>query len=127
MRKVKNNPKKVSSDVVLVTISEKDLFINAFCNMDVDSLVVLLDEDLDYGDINKWVFIESIRNKMEFFKLRKDTGFIQAESRCTGCNFGLNVLTFSGDYSGVQWAVRLEVDEGEITSIYECGLFKEIC
>ena len=127
MGSLKNKLKSITTEKVLESISEEDLFINAFCEMDVDSLVDLLDEGLDYGDINKWVFIESIRNKMEFFKLRKDTGFIQAESRCTGCNFGLNVLTFSGNYSGVQWAVRLEVDEREITSVYECGLFKEIC
>ena len=57
MRKVKNNPKNVSSDMVLVTISEKDLFVNAFCKMDIDSLVDLLDEDLDYGDENKWSFL----------------------------------------------------------------------
>ena len=127
MGSLKSELKSITTEKVLESISEEDLFINAFCEMDVDSLVDLLDEGLDYGEINKWVFIEYIRNKMEFFKLRKDTGFVQAESRCTGCNFGLNVLTFSGDYSGVQWAVRLEVDEGEITSIYECGLFKEIC
>ena len=127
MGSLKSELKSITTEKVLESISEEDLFINAFCEMDVDSLVDLLDEGLDYGENNKWVFIEYIRNKMEFFKLRKDTGFVQAESRCTGCNFGLNVLTFSGNYSGVQWAVRLELDEREITSVYECGLFKEIC
>ena len=124
MRKVKNNPKNVSSDVVLVTISEKDLFINAFCNMDVDLLVGLLDEGLDYGDINKWVFIESIRNKMEFFKLRKDTFFKHVNGKCQGCSKGLDVVVFSGNYSNVQWSIRLDVVEGEIKSVYECAKFE---
>jgi hypothetical protein len=124
MRKVKNNPKKVSSDVVLVTISEKDLFINAFCNMDVDSLVDLLDEELDYGGENKWSFIEIIRNKMEFFKLRKDTLFKYVNGKCQGCSKGLDVLVFSGNYSNVEWSIRLDVIEGEITSVYECAKFE---
>ena len=124
MRKVKNNPKNVSSDMVLVTISEKDLFVNAFCKMDIDSLVDLLDEDLDYGDENKWSFIEVIRNKMEFFKLRKDTSFKHVNGKCLGCSKGLNVVVFSGNYSNVQWTIRLDIVEGEITSVYECAKFE---
>ena len=114
----------VSSDVVLVTISEKDLFLNAFCNMDVDSLVDLLDEELDYGGENKWSFIEIIRNKMEFFKLRKDTLFKYVNGKCQGCSKGMDVVVFSGNYSNVEWSIRLNIVEGEITSVYECAKFE---
>jgi hypothetical protein len=92
--------------------------------MDIDTLVELLGEDLDYGEVNKWGFIEDIRVKMEFFKLRKDTFFNYNKGRCLGCSKGLNVVVFSGNYSNVQWSIRLDVVEGEIKSVYECAKFE---
>jgi hypothetical protein len=124
MKKVKNKSKVCSVDLLVKPNSEEVLFVNAFCNMDVDSLVDLLDEDLDYGDENKWSFIEIIRNKMEFFKLRKDTFFKHVNGKCQGCSKGLDVVVFSGNYSNVQWSIRLDVVEGEIKSVYECAKFE---
>lgn len=124
MIKVKNNSIVLSSQGAQEFISEEALFLNAFCNMDVDSLVDLLDEELDYGDENKWSFIEIIRNKMEFFKLRKDTFFKHVNGKCQGCSKGLDVLVFSGNYSNVEWSIRLDIVEGEITSVYECAKFE---
>jgi hypothetical protein len=124
MKKVKNKSKVSPIDLVVKPISEEVLFVNAFCKMDIDSLVDLLDEDLDYGDENKWSFIEIIRNKMEFFKLRKDTFFKHGNGKCQGCSKGLDVVVFSGNYSNVQWSIRLDVVEGEITSVYECAKFE---
>jgi len=124
MKKVKNKSKVSSVDLVVKPISEEVLFVNAFCKMDIDSLVLLLDEDLDYGDENKWSFIENLRNKMEFFKLRKDTFFKHVNGTCHGCSKGLDVVVFSGNYSNVQWSIRLDVVEGEITSVYECAKFE---
>ena len=124
MDSIKKKLNSNTTEKVLPPISQVDLFINAFCKMDVDSLVDLLDEDLDYGDENKWSFIEIIRNKMEFFKLRKDTFFKHVNGKCQGCSKGLDVLVFSGDYSKVEWSIRLDVVGGEITSVYECAKFE---
>ena len=124
MKKVKNKSKFSSVDLVVKPNSEETIFINVFCKMDIDSLVVLLDEDLDYSDENKWSFIENLRNKMEFFKLRKDTFFKHINGKCNGCSKGLDVVVFSGNYSNVQWSIRLDVVEGEIKSVYECAKFE---
>ena len=124
MRKVKNNSIVVSSQGAQEFISEEALFLNAFCKMDIDSLVGLLDEELDYGDENKWSFIENLRNKMEFFKLRKDTLFKYVNGKCQGCSKGMDVVVFSGNYSNVEWSIRLNIVEGEITSVYECAKFE---
>jgi len=124
MKKVKNKSKVCSVDLLVKPNSEEVLFVNAFCKMDIDSLVGLLDEDLDYGDENKWSFIENLRNKMEFFKLRKDTFFKHVNGKCQGCSKGLDVVVFSGNYSNVQWSIRLDVVEGEIKSVYECAKFE---
>ena len=124
MKKVKNKSKVCSVDLLVKPNSEEDLFVNAFCKMDIDLLVDLLDEDLDYGDENKWSFIENLRNKMEFFKLRKDTFFKHVNGKCQGCSKGLDVVMFSGNYSNVQWSIRLDVVEGEIKSVYECAKFE---
>jgi len=124
MASIKKKIKSNNTEKVLTPISEEALFVNAFCKMDIDFLVNLLDEGLDYGDENKWSFIESIRNKMEFFKLRKDTFFKHVNGKCQGCSKGLNVVVFSGNYSNVKWSIRLDVIEGEITSVYECAKFE---
>jgi len=124
MKKVKNKSKVCSVDLLVKPNSEEVLFVNTFCKMDIDSLVGLLDEDLDYGDENKWSFIENLRNKMEFFKLRKDTFFKHVNGKCQGCSKGLDVVVFSGNYSNVQWSIRLDVVEGEIKSVYECAKFE---
>lgn len=124
MIKVKNNSIVLSSQGAQEFISEEVLFVNAFCKMDIDSLVDLLDEDLDYGVENKWSFIENLRNKMEFFKLRKDTFFKHVNGKCQGCSKGLDVVVFSGNYSNVEWSIRLDIVEGEITSVYECAKFE---
>ena len=124
MKKVKNKSKVSSVNLAVKPNSEEVLFVNAFCKMDIDSLVGLLDEDLDYGDQNKWSFIENLRNKMEFFKLRKDTFFKHANGKCQGCSKGMDVVVFSGNYSNVQWSFRLDVVEGDITSVYECAKFE---
>ena len=124
MKKVKNKSKVSSVNLAVKPNSEEVLFVNAFCKMDIDSLVDLLDEDLDYGDENKWSFIENLRNKMEFFKLRKDTFFKHVNGKCQGCSKGLDVVVFSGNYSKVQWSILLDVVEGEITSVYECAKFE---
>jgi len=123
MKKVKNKSKVCSVDLLVKPNSEEVLFVNAFCKMDIDSLVLLLDEDLDYGDENKWSFIENLRNKMEFFKLRKDTFFKHVNGKCQGCSKGLDVVVFSVNNSNEDWSIRLDVIEGEITSVYECVEF----
>ena len=88
MKKVKNYSFDITHHEVQESISEHALFVKSFCNMDINSLVDLLDEDLDYGEENKWSFIENIRNKMEFFKLRKDTSFKPVNGKCLGCSKG---------------------------------------
>ena len=93
--------------------------------MDIASIVDLLDEDLDYGDGNKWSFIEGLRTKMEFYKLRKDTYFNYAKGTCHGCSRGLDVVVFKGNYSNVEWSFRINIEDDKITSVYECGLFEE--
>jgi|TARA_B110000967_G_scaffold178797_1_gene193849 hypothetical protein len=124
MRKVKNSLIVDAVALVYEPSSEGTFFVKFFCEMDIDSLVDLLEEDLDYGDENKWSFIENIRNKMEFFKIRKDTFFKHVNAKCQGCSKGLDVVVFSGNYSNVQWSIRLDVVEGKIKSVYECAKFE---
>ena len=124
MRKVKNYSIDITHHEVQESISEHALFVKSFCNMDIDYLVDLLDEAIDYGEENKWSFIEGLRNRMEFFKLRKDTYFIYTNGICLGCNTGFDILVFKGNYSNVEWSFRLDIDDGKITSVYECSTFK---
>ena len=92
MRKVKNHSIVVPSYSEQEPISKDALFVKAFCEMDIEGLADLLDENIEYPEDNKWLFVEDLRNKMAFFKLRKDTYFQSSRGLCTGCSIGKEVL-----------------------------------
>ena len=123
MRKVKNHSIVVSSYSAHEPISKESLFVKAFCKMDIEGLANLLNENIEYADDNKWLFVEDLRNKMEFFKLRYDTYFQSSRGLCTGCSIGKEILIFKGNHSGVDWSFCLESENGVIKSINECATF----
>ena len=123
MRKVKNHSIVVPSYSEQEPISKDALFVKAFCEMDIEGLADILDENIEYPEDNKWLFVEDLRNKMAFFKLRKDTYFQSSRGLCTGCSIGQEVLIFKGNHSGVDWSFCLETENGLTKSIYECATF----
>jgi len=96
--------------------------INAFSTMNLSILVDLLDEDKDYEDVNKWRFIDMIKNKLEYLKSCGDTFLKKIPSKCMGCNYGKETITFQGNISKRKLSLMFEIEGGTIIDIYECGI-----
>lgn len=99
------------------------LVLDAFQNMDYHKLNDLLDEEAYYEDMKKTAFIYK---QMQIFKeLRKkeDIYLNLSTNICTGClcNDPQPVFVFTGNNSGLKYAIIVEFTEGEITDIYRCS------
>lgn len=123
MKKLNKNNRQISPSKSIQEYPDLAKFEILFCKMDIEGLADLLDENIEYPEDNKWLFVEDLRNKMAFFKLRKDTYFQSSNGVCTGCSIGKEVLIFKGNHSGVAWSFCLETENDLIKSIYECATF----
>ncbi len=95
--------------------------LEAFQNMDYHKLNDLLDEEAYYEDMKKTAFIYK---QMQIFKeLRKkgDTNLLISTNICTGCLCSEPVFVFTGNNSGLKYAIYVQFTEGEITDIFRCS------
>ncbi|GAB4162930.1 MAG: hypothetical protein Tsb0033_22490 [Winogradskyella sp.] len=95
--------------------------LDAFQNMDYHCLNDLLDDEAYYEDMKKTAFIHQ---QMQIFKeLRKkgDTHLLISTNICTGCLCSEPVFVFTGNNSGLKYAIYVQFTEGEITDIFKCS------
>ncbi len=97
------------------------LVLDAFQNMDYHKLNDLLDEEAYYEDMKKTAFI--YKQMQIFKKLRKkgDTYLNLSTNICTGCLCSEPVFVFTGNTSGLKYAVYVQFTQGEITDIFRCS------
>lgn len=89
--------------------------------MDYHKLNDLLDEECCYVDMKKTAFIYK---QMQIFKeLRKkgDTHLHLSTNICTGCLCSEPIFVFTGNHSGLDYAIYVQFTESEITDIYRCS------
>ena len=96
--------------------------VTAFSDMNIDKLVELLDEDIDYQDLDKWRFLALIKKKFEKFKKQEDTYLLRDFSQCMGCSFGTFGFVFKGNRSKRKWSLVFKVEVGVLIDIYECNM-----
>jgi hypothetical protein len=94
--------------------------LEVFQNMDYHKLNELLDEEAYYEDMKKTAFKYQ---QMQIFKeLRKkgETYLNLSTNICTGClcSDPKPVFVFTGNTSGLKYAIFVEFTDGEITDIY---------
>jgi len=97
------------------------LVLEAFQNMDYHKLNDLLDDEAYYEDMKKTAFIYK---QMQIFKeLRKkgDTNLLISTNICTGCLCSEPVFVFTGNNSGLKYAIYVQFTEGDITDIFRCS------
>ncbi|WP_417371241.1 hypothetical protein [Gelidibacter japonicus] len=95
--------------------------LDAFQNMDYHKLNDLLDDEAYYEDMKKTAFIY---HQMQIFKeLRKkgDTHLLISTNICTGCLCSEPVFVFTGNNSGLKYAIYVQFTESEITDIFRCS------
>lgn len=95
--------------------------LEAFQNMDYHKLNDLLDEEAYYEDMKKTAFIYKQMQIFKELQKRGDTYLNLSTNICTGCLCSEPVFVFTGNTSGLKYAVYVQFTQGEITDIYRCS------
>lgn len=97
--------------------------LDAFQNMDYHKLNDLLDEEAYYEDMKKTDFIYQQMQIFKEFRKKGDTNLLLSTNICTDClcNDPQPVFVFTGNTSGLKYAIFVEFTEGEITDIFSCS------
>ena len=98
--------------------------VTAFAEMDIEKLVELLDEEIEYQDTGKWRFLAIIKKQFQNFKKEGDTYLFQQPSRCLGCSYGRFGFVFTGNESMKMWSLVFQIENGFLTDIYECNMME---
>ncbi len=114
--------KRIEKTISIAEKENNERIINAFSTMNLSILADLLDEDKDYEDVNKWRFIDIIKDKFEYLKSCGDTFLKKIPSKCMGCKYGKATITFQGNISKKKLSLMFEIEGGIIMDIYECGM-----
>lgn len=97
------------------------LVLDAFQNMDYHKLNDLLDDEAYYEDMKKTAFIYKQLQIFKELRKKEDTYLNLSTNICTGCLCSEPVFVFTGNTSGLKYAIFVEFTEGEITDIYRCS------
>ena len=96
--------------------------VAAFSEMNIEQLVELLDEEIEYEDLGKWRFLSLIKKQFEEFKKQGNAYLLQDPSQCMGCSFGTFGFVFKGNRSKRKWSLVFKVEDGQLVDIYECNM-----
>lgn len=106
---------------------KKETIVKAITEMDLESLKLILDENLTYQDATKEMFLSKLEEIFNEFKNSKDT--LQSHSGKCGSkdcsNHNKNGMLFCGRNSGKYFNLIIEDDENEnVKDLYYCNVFK---
>lgn len=113
-------------DVIMFN-RKKETIVKAITEMNLESLNLILDENLTYQDASKEMFLSKLEEIFYEFKKNNDT--LQLYSgRCGSkdcSNFDKNGMLFCGRNSGNHFNLIIEEDENEnVKDLYYCNVFK---
>ena len=106
----------------------KQKFIEACENLDASIFEPLISEQDYFEDLDKYRFLEKLRNIVNSVKLRGvlDTKLVM--SHCSGCELGHATYEFHSK-EGFEFSYLIMEKDGEVTDIFQCyqseGLWKD--
>ena len=114
-------------DVIYIksNLSQRELIVKAISEMDIDSLEILVENQLR-NDIRE-AFIEKIKLEFKKFKENEDTHLIAYSGKCNAatCNNYRNTgYSFTGNVSNTFYNLIFEEENGECEDICKCFVFK---
>ena len=111
-------------DVVIINKS-KEALIKAISEMDSAALKLILDDEVNYQDTTKIIFLKKLNEIFIKFK-ETDTALIPHKGKCCSekCNFNAAGVSFIGNNSGNYLNLIIEQNNnGSIKDIYDCHKF----
>jgi len=106
--------------------TKKQLVFQAFKNLDINLLEVVLDEDKAYNAAPKSTFIEKVKVAFEEFKKRGDTRLTPYSGTCRNSlceNYGEPGFAFIGNHSNSILSFLFETTDEEVKDMAYCGSF----
>ena len=100
--------------------------INAFCELDVNKLHAMLDDNRTYQDTSKDFFLSKVGELFEVYKKAGDTKLTAFAGRCCSgeCpNLGREGFSFVGNLSKYHLNIIIEGNTDEVTDMYYCSDF----
>lgn len=106
-------------------ISPTHKFIYHVCRMDIGSLQIVLEEDTNYQDMDKVMFLDLLGNVFRQFKELGDTKLEWRRGKCNGCYKANSGVTFIGNQSRnyIDFVIKTDEMRGPITELCECSDF----
>lgn len=102
-----------------------DAIIHFIKNLDIDMVDDLLDEKYTYQDLKKIFFIQQFSLAFDEFIAAGDTQLKVSKGFCNEviCNNQCSGYRFSSSRSGLYFDLIIDIEEGQVTDIYECKSF----
>jgi len=101
-----------------------DAVIHFICEMDVEMVATLLDDQRTYQDFSKSLFIRKLGDLFFEFEQLGDTQLLLDRGQCYGCSCGSSGYSFVGNKSMAYIDIVFIRDEDQkVTDIYECDDF----
>jgi len=108
------------------TTVQEDNLVHIFIsimNMDPTLLHQLLEDNINYEDIGKQLFIDKLSERFNKHKIYGDTEFYLDIDFCKGCSCDNPVSKFIGNNSKLHFALFFQIEENKIIDIYHCNWY----
>lgn len=109
----------------------RDGLIDAICKMDLDTINLILEDDVSYQNTTKTIFLEKLKH--QFLKLKnEDTHLVPYEGNCCAeasvCdNSNKKGVLFMGNNTGKYFNLIIEENkESGISDVYNCDTFSTV-
>lgn len=102
-------------------------FLHFFKQLDIEMVDILLDENRNYSDLKKSLFITKLRNAFCQFIEAGDDCLISYHGVCCSeeCDSrGCSGFSFYGNNSGLFMDLIVKEEHGRVVDIYDCSDFK---
>lgn len=97
-----------------------EAILEAYQKLDYHRLNDALNEECLYQDMSKTSFLWLQKRIFEKLKKKGDTEMLLSTSICEGCLCNAPVFVFTGNQSGLKYAMYFEFTNNVITDIFRC-------
>jgi hypothetical protein len=105
-----------------------DAVIHFIKKLDIDMIDDLLDEKYTYQDLKKNIFIQQFSLAFDEFIAAGDKQLEVSNGFCNEviCNNQCTGYRFSSSRSGLYFDLIIDINDGQVTDIYECKSFSSL-
>ena len=102
----------------------KNKFIKSCELLDASIFEPLIDEDHFFQDLDKYRFLQSLKNEFDTWKQKGFTKTVLIESTCSGCHLGHKAYQFHTNNLTPAFAYIIHEEKCKIIDIFMCNQSK---